>query len=251
MPVIFPAVIFAAPCGGRTMALDRKISGSALPDDIGQFENIIAEGNPLYPKFKLLLESYKKLAHHAEGLAYENELLGTQLVELNRSLDLATRIDPMTGLANRRHIKEKVEQEYSRAQRHNRIFSIILADIDNFTKINDTYGYNAGDDVLVEISRVFMGCFRQEDICARWGGEEFLILLPETTIEGALAVAQKIHESIAMTEFKANKPGIRTTISIGLSEYKPGQALFECVSRADHALQQAKKSGKNRYIAEP
>jgi len=233
------------------MALDRKTPGAALPDDISLFEHVIAEGNPLYPKFKLLLESYKNLAHCTKNLARENELLATQLVELNRSLDLATRVDPMTGLANRRHIKEKVEQEYSRAQRHKRTFSIILADIDGFKKINDIYGYNAGDDVLVEISRVFRGCVRQEDVCARWGGEEFLILLPETTLEGALAVAQKIHESVAMTEFKAHKPGIRTTISIGLSEYKPGQSAFECVTRADHALQQAKKTGKNRYIAEP
>ena len=233
------------------MTLAGKTAGSVLPDSISQFEHIIADGNPLYPKFKLLLESYKKLAHRMESLAYENEAVATQLVELNRSLDLATRVDPMTGLANRRYIKEKVEQEYSRAQRHNRTFSIILADIDGFKRINDTYGYNAGDDVLVEIARVFRGCIRHEDVCARWGGEEFLILLPETTLEGALAVAQKIHESVAMTEFKATKPGIRTTVSIGLSEYKPGQALFECVSRADHALHQAKKTGKNRYIAEP
>jgi len=233
------------------MALDGKAPESVLAHDISQFENIMADGNPLYPKFRSLLENYKKLAHRTESLTYENELLTTQLVELNRSLDLATRIDPMTGLVNRRHIKEKVEQEYSRAQRHNRTFSVILADIDGFKKINDTYGYNAGDDVLVEISRVFKGCVRHEDVCARWGGEEFLILLPETTIEGALAVAQKIHESVAMTEFKAYKPGIRTTISIGFSEYKPGQALFECVSKADHALHQAKKAGKNRYIAEP
>lgn len=233
------------------MILNRKAAGLALSEDISQFENIIADGNPLYPKFKLLLESYKKLARRTENLAHENGILNTRLVELGRSLDLASRIDPMTGLTNRRHIKEMVEQEYSRAQRHNRTFSIILADIDGFKKINDTYGYNAGDDVLVEISRVFKGCVRNEDICARWGGEEFLILLPETRIDGALAVAQKIHESVAMTEFKANKPGIRTTISIGLSEYKPGQALFECVSRADHALQQAKKDGKNRYIVVP
>ncbi|MGD0586493.1 MAG: GGDEF domain-containing protein [Oryzomonas sp.] len=233
------------------MALNRKAAGSALSEDINQFENIIADGNPLFPKFKLLLESYKKLARHTENLAYENRLLNTRLVELDRSLDLVTRIDPMTGLTNRRHIKEMVEQEYSRAQRHNRTFSIILADIDSFKKINDTYGYNAGDDVLVEVSRVLKGCVRSEDVCARWGGEEFLILLPETTIEGALAVAQKIHESVAMTEFKAYKPGIRATISIGLSEFKPDQALFECVSRADHALQEAKKAGKNRYIAVP
>jgi diguanylate cyclase (GGDEF)-like protein len=233
------------------MVLNNKKPGSTLHEDISQFENIIADGNPLFPRFKLLLESYKKLARRTEHLAHENGVMNTRLVELDRSLDLATRIDPMTGLTNRRHIKEMVEQEYSRALRHKRTFSIILADIDNFNKINDTYGYNAGDDVLVEISRVFEGCVRNEDVCARWGGEEFLVLLPETTIDGALAVAQKIHESVAMTEFKAFKPGIRTTISIGLSEYKPDQALLECVNRAEHALQQAKKAGKNRYIAAP
>jgi len=230
------------------MALNRKSTGWAFAEDISQFENVIADGNPLFPKFKLLLESYRKLARHSEKLSHDNGILNTRLVELGRSLDLASRIDPMTGLINRRHIKELVEQEYSRAQRHNRTFSIILADIDNFKKINDTYGYYAGDDVLVEISRVFRGCVRNEDVCARWGGEEFLILLPETTIDGALAVAQKIHKSVSMTEFKAYKPGIRTTISIGLSEHVGGQTLFECVSRADKALQQAKKSGKNRYI---
>ena len=232
------------------MVLNKIKPGSTLHEDISQFENIFADGNPLYPKYLLLLESYKKLARRTEHLAHENGILNTRLVELDRSLDLASRIDPMTGLTNRRHIKEMVEQEYSRAQRHNRTFSIILADIDSFNKINSTYGYNAGDDVLVEISRVFNGCVRNEDVCARWGGEEFLILLPETSIDGALAVAQKIHESVAMTEFKAYKPGIRITVSIGLSEYKSGQTLLECVNRAEHALQQAKKAGKNRYIAE-
>lgn len=233
------------------MVLNKMQPESTLFEDISRLEDIIPDDNPLYPHFKLLLENHKKLARHAEHLAHENGVLNTRLAELDRSLNLATRTDPMTGLSNRFHMKEMVEQEYSRAKRHNRTFSIVLADIDDFGKINEAYGSNAGDDVLVEISRVFQGCTRSEDVCARWGGEAFLFLLPETAIDGALAVAQKIHESVAMTEFRACKPGIRITISIGLSEYKPDRTLLECVNRAEHALQQAKKAGKNRYIAEP
>lgn len=233
------------------MTLQRKKeTDPTVIDDVSRFvKNVHAEGNPLYPKVVQVLDAYRNLEHLTDKLSRENDMLKTQLVELNRSLDLATRIDPMTGLANRRDIMEKVEQEFSRAQRHRRIFSVILADIDGFKAINDSYGYNTGDDVLVEMSRVLMGSVRSEDVCARWGGEEFLILLPETAIEGALTVAAKIHYSISMTEFKARKPGIRTTVSIGVSGYRQGQTVFDCISAADRALRQAKEAGKNRYIA--
>jgi diguanylate cyclase (GGDEF)-like protein len=95
-----------------------------------------------------------------------------------------------------------------------------------------------------------MSCIRNEDVCARWGGEEFLFLLTETNIDGAEYVARKIHESILMTEFKAQKPGIRITVSLGLCEYNLGQTVYECITRADQALQQAKQGGKNRYFVE-
>jgi diguanylate cyclase (GGDEF)-like protein len=143
---------------------------------------------------------------------------------------------------------EMIEQEFSRASRHQRYASIIMADLDYFKKVNDTHGFNTGDDVLVEVSRVLRGCLRNEDICSRWGGEEFLVLLPETQLDGALAVANKIRESVAMTEFKVNRPGIQLTISLGVCEYKPEQNIFEAISRADQALFQAKLRGRNRAI---
>jgi diguanylate cyclase (GGDEF)-like protein len=167
---------------------------------------------------------------------------------MNRSLDLASRIDPMTRLANRRDIMEKIEQEHSRAYRHKRTFSIILVDVDDFKNINDTYGINVGDDVLVEISCVLRECVRSEDICARWGGEEFLFLLPETGIEGALSVAQKINQTVEMTEFKVNKPGIRTTVSLGVCNYVPGQTVIDCLNQVEKALLQAKHGGRNRWV---
>jgi diguanylate cyclase (GGDEF)-like protein len=220
--------------------------------EISRFERMIGEGNhndnPLLPDFRLLLELVKSSFKRAENSSREAARLKTQLVELSRSLDLATRIDPMTGLANRRDIMDKIEQEHSRAQRHQRTFSMILADIDDFKRINDTYGINIGDDVLFEASCVLRECVRSEDICSRWGGEEFLFLLPETAIDGALSVAQKITQSVAMTEFKVNKPGIRITASLGVCEYRPGQSVYDCLKRVEQALLQAKQAGKNRFV---
>jgi len=178
----------------------------------------------------------------------ENKQLKTELVNTVRSLDLASRIDSMTGLANRRDIMEKIGREATRSKRHQHPFTILLVNVDDFKKINDTHGYNAGDDVLVEIARVLRSCVRNEDICARWSGEEFMILLPETGTESSLPVARKVLESMCMTEFKAHKPGIHITVSIGVCEHNPAQTVQECISRVNQALLQAKKGGKNRYI---
>ncbi len=220
-------------------------------DDLRRIEQIIGSrqfsGNSLLPEFGRLLEQFKRLAFQADATARENKRLKTQLVEMSRSLELTTRVDLMSGLANRRDILKKIEQEYSRALRHHRVFSLILADIDSFKIINDFYGFNFGDEVLVEIANVLKSCIRSEDVCARWGGEEFLFLLPETPIEGAVAVAHKICQSIAMTEFRVNKPGVRVTMSVGVSCYSEGQTTFDCIALAEQALQQAKQSGRNQY----
>ena len=218
--------------------------------DFARLEQIIKEGNydinALLPVLKRFSGDFTKQEQQIARLTKENKELTLQLVEISRSLEHAGRIDPMTGLANRRDIMEKITREYSRATRHKTTFSIILADVDNFKQINETYGFNAGDDVLVEISRVLISCLRNEDICARWKGEAFLILLPETPINGATTVATKIHESIDMTEFKAQKPGIRTTVSLGICEYSSDQTLFDCIIRAEQALKKAKDAGKNQ-----
>ncbi|MEI7817512.1 MAG: GGDEF domain-containing protein [Desulfuromonadales bacterium] len=227
-------------------------SRSAGGEHSAHFEQICSDlshnSNPLMAEYRRLYEEYAALKHRALLLDKEKNSLKTQLSEMDRSLDLATRIDPMTGLANRRDIMEKMERELSRAERHSRSFSMMLVDLDNFKQLNEKYGYNDGDDVLVEVARVLMSCVRNEDVCARWGGEEFLFLLTETHIEGALTLSRKILDSISMTEFKANHPGIRITASIGLCEYQAGQSIHDCISRADQALRQAKLGGKNRFV---
>jgi diguanylate cyclase (GGDEF)-like protein len=220
--------------------------------DIERFDKAIAvirhEDKILLDEFTHLSDCYKKLVQHANKLQVENMQLNSTLVDIVRSLDLTSGIDGMTGLSNRRDIMDKIDREATRSKRHQHPFTILLVNADDFKKINGTHGYNAGDDVLVEIARVLRGCVRNEDICSRWNGDEFLILLPETGYESSLPVAKKVLESICMTEFKANKPGIHITVSIGICEHDPDQKVQESISRVHLALQQAKKGGKNRYI---
>lgn len=233
----------------RTNTSSPRFAGG---DHSAHFEHLASEhshdSNPLMIEYRLLYDEYCALKHRVEMLDREKNSLKTQLSEMDRSLDLATRIDPMTGLANRRDIMEKMERELSRSERHGRTFSVMLVDLDNFKQLNEKYGYNDGDDVLVEVARVLMSCVRNEDVCARWGGEEFLFLLTETNIDGATTLARKILESISMTEFKANRPGIHLTASIGVCDYQAGHSLYDCVSKADQALRKAKHAGKNRFV---
>lgn len=223
----------------------------SVREEIKQYEQIIADGshdvNPLYRPLSRLLELLRGSMQQNDSASVDIKRLKTQLEEMNRSLELATHIDPLTGLANRRDIMKKVEQEHSRAQRHQRTYSLILVDIDNFRRINENYGINCGDDVLFEISCVLRECVRSEDICSRWGGEEFLFLLPETGIDGAVSVARKINNSIEMTTFKVNRPGINVTASLGVCEYRPGESFTDCLKRVEQAMSLAKVNGRNRY----
>jgi len=229
-----------------------KVKHSSNNGEAERFEQIIADrrfaDSILLTELTQLNEKSIQLERQVEKLTAENEQLKTQLVNMVRSLDLASRIDGMTGLANRRDIMEKIDREATRSQRHQHPFTIVLVNVDKFKQVNDTYGYNAGDDVLVEISRVLRSCVRNEDICARWGGEEFLLLLPETNAEASLSVANKVLESVSMTEFKANKPGIRITVSIGICEHDLSQSVQECISKVNQAVLLAKQNGRNRYI---
>jgi len=237
------------------LAIESDKAGLNDLQELDKMEQLISSGqcdvSKLLPIFKNLSQKYTELEKQLMRLEKENKNLNVQLYDITRSLDLSSRIDPMTGLANRKDILEKIRREYTRTTRHHRTFSIIMLDVDDFQTINDRYGFNAGDDVLVEMARVLTGCVRNEDICARWSGEEFLVLLPETPVNGAVAVARKIRESVELTDFRTNKPGIHITVSLGISEHIPDQSLFECVLRADQALKLAKNSGKNQYCVAP
>ena len=154
--------------------------------------------------------------------------------------------DSLTGIANRRWIQGKLLEAMALAKRYGIPFSVLILDIDNFKQINDSYGHLIGDSVLIKMAETIQENCRETDFLARWGGEEFLILLPNTELKGAVASAEKIRSSIEQNNFHIKN---KTTCSIGIAQYSPGFSLEEVVHLADTAMYEAKQTGKNRVVA--
>jgi len=155
--------------------------------------------------------------------------------------------DRLTGLYNRLKLDEVLSLHVSLALRHQNVFSTIILDIDKFKSVNDTYGHQVGDTLLQEIAKVLKNNVRLEDIIGRWGGEEFLIVLPNTTHDGAMLLAEKLRKAIEQTAFST--VGTRTS-SFGVASYVQGDDTKTIVGRADEALYRAKESGRNKVEAE-
>ncbi len=166
--------------------------------------------------------------------------------KMNRYLDKISRHDPLTGLSNRRDVLEKLEVEKKRTQRTGRPFVVVLCDIDDFKEVNDTYGHRGGDVVLKGVAEIFKSNLRREDIVGRWGGEEFIIVLCETSLGGAKQAIEKIRAIVEKTPFIYKKHKINITLTFGMCEYRSGFSIETCINLADEALYQGKESGKNR-----
>lgn len=154
--------------------------------------------------------------------------------------------DPLTGLMNRRHFRLLADQEFTRAARTHQQLLMMMLDIDHFKQVNDTHGHDVGDQALIAIADVLRNGIRDMDILARWGGEEFLVLLPETDMKGALPIAERIREQVSQIKLPKIPEGL--TISIGMCEAKPGMELKMVTNLADQALYQAKAGGRNRVV---
>lgn len=151
--------------------------------------------------------------------------------------------DYLTGLYNRRKISQVFTTEIWRSERYNRFLSIILIDIDDFKATNDTFGHNSGDTLLREIADAIRNTVRSTDYTGRWGGEEFLVICPETSASGASSLAEKIRAVIESRDFRnAGKK----TASFGVTSYKDDKNIESLIKRADEALYTAKNNGKNR-----
>ena len=151
--------------------------------------------------------------------------------------------DPLTGLFNRRRMNEVLQEQIDYAKRYESSFSLILFDIDNFKHVNDQFGHNVGDQVLVMVSNIAKNLLRKTDSISRWGGEEFLILVPKTQIEEAVFIADKLRSEIENATFSDHN---NVTCSFGIAEYKNTMDIEAIVNQTDKALYEAKNSGKNR-----
>lgn len=158
-------------------------------------------------------------------------------------------LDGLTGLYNRRQFEISLEQEFNRSKRHPADFSLAILDIDFFKKVNDTYGHQYGDYVLKTVAEVMKQNFRKTDLLYRYGGEEMVIIMPETNIEGALLPVQRLRNRIEEYDFEYNGTKSKVTVSIGLSmNYQDFTAATQILKTADDALYKAKEGGRNRVI---
>ncbi|MBP1754809.1 MAG: putative response regulator pleD [Firmicutes bacterium] len=192
------------------------------------YKVIIAMG--IKEPYEIIFREMKQTEHL---LFNQNSLLKNQAV-----------IDSLTGLNNHRYIYECLEAEVQHCLRGKRAFIVMILDIDHFKNINDTYGHLIGDDILKGLAAILRDNTRQTDLVGRYGGEEFLIMLSETTINEGYQVAEKIRKAVENMEFVKN---IHLTISIGIEEYT-GEKISELLTKADSKLYEAKNSGRNRTI---
>ena len=169
----------------------------------------------------------------------------------NMELELLTHKDPLTGAFNRRYLNMSLDSELMRHARTGEELSILMLDIDHFKKINDTYGHHAGDLVLQQVTRRLTEGLREYDLLTRYGGEEFVIVLPMTRQSEAQMVAQRLLQSIRKLTFPDTLSGTTVTVSIGVTSHSGAKNVSseELVSRADIALYRAKQSGRNRVIS--
>jgi two-component system cell cycle response regulator len=174
--------------------------------------------------------------------------VGSRVVQYQRHLEYQTLIDALTGLFNRRAFEKKIEEEFERAKRYHHPLSLLIADIDNFKTINDTYGHHAGDHVLKRIAEALRDKSRRSDFASRYGGEEFVLILPETDLENALQAAKKMVTEIKGQSFGTATRPFSLTISVGISSTsnKDYSEWEEMLQDADQALYLAKNKGKNR-----
>ncbi len=174
-----------------------------------------------------------------------HRLKNIELVGVVRQLELLSHQDGLTGLYNRRYFDAKFQQMVTEQQKANEVFCLMMADIDNFKKINDSFSHTIGDDVLKIVADIFMNALRRSDIVARYGGEEIVALFPETSLENAKLVCDKIRQKIEHYPWMDLRPGLSVTISVGIAD-NLAQAGHSILEVADAKLYQAKRNGKNR-----
>ena len=164
-------------------------------------------------------------------------------------LDRLARTDALTGLSNRRAIIEALAREQQRATRGAPAFSIVLADVDHFKKINDSFGHDTGDVVLKQVAAAMRAAAREVDDVARWGGEEFLVLLTATAPDAALAAAERMRSAVRTLAIQADGQPLQVSASFGVSSLQAGEEVDACIRRADEALYRAKLDGRDRVVA--
>lgn len=194
-----------------------------------------------------LLARYERQITILERVIRISDRNQSDLKRLNQALQEASTHDQLTGLTNRRFMTDRCRQEDRRIERHGGSYALLLLDADYFKRINDNHGHDVGDQALVELATAFRSSLRQEDLCSRWGGEEFLALLVEANPEAAEGVAARSLEASRAIRLAVEGGDVRITASIGIAAHQGNETYADTLRRADEALYEAKRQGRDRY----
>ena len=224
----------------RTGNLDARVKTGGS-DELG----VLAESfNAMAERIKDLVENLEENVRRRTGeLGVKNK----ELDEKNHALEILSMTDRLTGISNRRKIEQALQAELLRAKRYHKPYSVILIDVDMFKRVNDDFGHPAGDAVLVRFADILTALIRETDMAGRWGGEEFIIICPESDMPVAAALAERLRKEIADNDFPPAGP---LTASFGVAAYRLGDEVHSLIHRADKALYKAKKAGRNRVVTQ-
>lgn len=252
--------------GARDLVFESHLAISEVYQSMGEFEKALEHYKLFYSTEKALFNEKSdmklrtlEVMHQVETSRRESEiyqlknaLLQQEIEERKKvqaMLEELVNIEPLTGLFNRRHFYDLAEQEFIRGKRYHHAFSVIMADIDHFKEINDRFGHAVGDQALVTIAGLIRRNLRAADMVCRYGGEEFAFLLPETTGELALQVAERIRSEVAAYPFESDGQPFQVTISMGAAQCPENcDTLDGLFLRADRTLYDAKKLGRNQTL---
>jgi len=232
-----------AGCGERLAALASDLRQALDSDAVSQVVN------QMLVETKNLVNSGKDLQGRMTSSSQELENLRQKLEKSKKDAET----DALTGLLNRRGFESRLTREIKKAQLSGTIFSIIMLDLDHFKLVNDTHGHLVGDSILKALGTLMRQQLKGKDIPGRFGGEEFILLLPETRLQAACSVAENIRETLASREWKQKDSGKnmgKITLSLGVAQYRINEPAKSLIDRADKALYLAKDKGRNRVVSE-
>ena len=226
--------------------MERCVEKISKADDITQLENVLAE---VISATRIIQLNAQRSRDDLRTTRQKVEAAEQRINELQDELDKAStlvRHDQLTGVLNRRGLEEAFDNEFSRSQRRKSPLCVALLDIDNFKKLNDTLGHEAGDAALIHLATTIRETLRPQDTIARFGGEEFIIILPDTAIPDAHKALVRLQRELTKRFFLHDNEKVLITFSAGVTDFRPDDTQAGITKRADEAMYKAKKSGKNR-----
>jgi diguanylate cyclase len=242
---------FAESTGVYHDRIGRCAQRIARAGDIGEIGPLLAE---VMSETRSMQDETRRSRDELAAARAQAEAAEARIEQLQAEIDNASRQmrhDQLTGALNRRGLEDMFRAEAARAQRRGNALAVALLDIDNFKKINDTYGHRAGDDALIHLADIIRRHLRPQDVLARFGGEEFVILLPETGHDDAFHTLVRLQRELTRNFFMTDQQKIVITFSAGLTPLAAGESLEATLRRADAAMYEAKQAGRNRVVVAP